>query len=109
MPERYQTNEAAAKERKSPDTSTAVESGYASPVASSSLIDAVEIELCRLHGFVGRDGFAKTDSRGRGRGVRTALKLALPKRTPAALGKVCLSAYALVWLGRRPNEVITCP
>ena len=37
--------------------------------------------------------------------MRIAMRLALPKRTFAGLGKECISAHALIWLARRLKEL----
>ena len=71
-----------------------------------SLTHAVETELCRAHDLVDKVGLAHSKYSGRGRGVRTAWRLALPKRASAPLGKVCLSAHALMWLAKRLDEII---
>ena len=71
-----------------------------------ALIHAVENELCRLHDLVEPGGMARSSYCGRGQAVRIAQQLALPRRTSAALGKVCISAHALIWLARRLAELI---
>ena len=70
-----------------------------------SLIHAIEGELCRLHDLVGPQGQAKSAYCGRGMRVATIQKLALPRKTSAALGKTCIAAHALVWLSRRVKEL----
>ena len=70
-----------------------------------ALIHAVESELCRLNDLVEPDGSARDAFCGRGKLVHTAQRLALPRRTSSALGKVCISAHALIWLGRRVKEL----
>ena len=70
-----------------------------------SLVHAMEGELCRMHDLVDALGQAKGSYCGRGKRVATTQKLALPRRTSAALGKTCISAHALVWLSRRVKEL----
>ena len=70
-----------------------------------SLIHAVENELCRVNDIVGLDGLARASHCGRGQPTRTQMCLALPRRTSAALGKVCIYAHALLWLSRRLREL----
>ena len=82
--------------------------GYAGSHDTSlwpSLIHAVEGELCRLHDLVDAHGHAKSAYCGRGKHVTTTQKLALPRKTSAALGKTCIAAHALVWLSRRVKEL----
>ena len=70
-----------------------------------ALMHAVENELCRINDLVDHEGFARASHCGRSEPVHTIKRLSLPQRTSAALGKICIYAHALVWLGRRLREL----
>ena len=70
-----------------------------------ALMHAVESEICRVNDFVDADGVAGASHCGRSELVHTIKRLSLPQRTSAALGKICIYAHALIWLGRRVREL----
>ena len=70
-----------------------------------ALAHAMEVELCRMHDIVSSDGEAKKTYIGRSQGVSITHRLALPKRASASLGKVSLTAHALVWFSVRVKEL----
>ena len=53
-----------------------------------ALAHAMGSELCRVHDLVDKRGGVASSHIGRARGVETAQRLSLPKRSSASLGKV---------------------
>ena len=70
-----------------------------------ALIHAIESELCGITDQVHDSGTAKRSFTGRARGVTTALRMALPKRASASLGKVDAKSHALRWFAIRVKEL----
>ena len=70
-----------------------------------ALIHAMESELCGITDQVHHSGAAKRSFTGRARGVSTALRMVLPKRTSASLGKVDARSHALRWFAIRVKEL----
>ena len=58
-----------------------------------------------MHDLVDKQGMAISNFCGRGKPFFAAERLALPRKTSAALGKTCIAAHALIWLNRRTKEL----